>query len=311
MRTSKPILFIGNTWESLDHKNDTSLHLACHAIDNFRSEIFWGTPENISFEKNALWISHIFKISSKKSNPPKEVKKKVNFSEFHSIHWRLDPPVTAFHYRLWSLMAAFENKYRFYNRPSQLLSFNEKFLPLRFKKSISSIVFSNKSDTPPKFFNHSILKPSGDAASRGVIEIEKKNIKREIKNLQNKESDLFVLQPVEKTIRKLGETRCFFINGKNLGAIKKIPNHNVIFNFDKTDSPRPQLELTRLSSLQQKTANEVGLFLKKQKIYFATLDLIGDKILEINITSPGLAVFFDQKTNNKIAKTYWKFISIS
>ena len=51
---------------------------------------------------------------------------------------------------------------------------------------------------------------------------------------------------------------------------------------------------------------KVASFLKYHSIFFAGVDMIGDYITEINITSPtGLKTFFDL-TRINLAKIFWK-----
>ncbi|MBI3540845.1 MAG: hypothetical protein HY073_01700, partial [Deltaproteobacteria bacterium] len=82
-----------------------------------------------------------------------------------------------------------------------------------------------------------------------------------------------------------GEKRVFLIDGLPLGALLKIPAPG---SFLTNPDLGGRIVPSTLTRQEKKVCQEVGAFLKKQKVFFAGLDLIDQQLTEINITSPGL-----------------------
>ena len=75
------------------------------------------------------------------------------------------------------------------------------------------------------------------------------------------------------------------IDGKPLGALLKIPPDG---GFLTNPALGGHLRPTKLSAREKKLCADLTPFLRKNKIFFAGIDLIGEKLTEVNITSPGL-----------------------
>ena len=61
----------------------------------------------------------------------------------------------------------------------------------------------------------------------------------------------------------------------------------------------------KITSNQREIGEKVGARLKSENIFFAGIDIIDDKLTEINITSPTCAVeIFDQTGENPITKIF-------
>ena len=101
-----------------------------------------------------------------------------------------------------------------------------------------------------------------------------------------------------------GDKRVFLINGKVCGAISRVPKKgSFLSNMSKGAKP---INIT-LTKIEKKISNLVAKDLKKEKIYFAGIDFIDQKLNgDINVTSPtGLKTLFDLSGIN-LAKVFWK-----
>ena len=101
-----------------------------------------------------------------------------------------------------------------------------------------------------------------------------------------------------------GDKRVFLINGKVVGAISRVPKKgSFLSNMSKGANPM----ITKLTKIEKKISKIVAQDLKKEKIFFAGIDFIDQKLNgDINVTSPtGLKTFYDLSKIN-LAKTFWK-----
>ena len=82
-----------------------------------------------------------------------------------------------------------------------------------------------------------------------------------------------------------GEIRIWFACGKIICVVqKKLKGPDFRFNLDHGD----ELRKYQLTAHEKKIAARIGLFLKKRGIKMAAIDLINSKIIDFNISSPGL-----------------------
>ena len=94
------------------------------------------------------------------------------------------------------------------------------------------------------------------------------------------------------------------INGKVVGAISRVPKKgSFLSNMSKGAKPIN----ARLTEIEKKVSKLIAKNLKKEKIFFAGIDFIDQKLNgDINVTSPtGLKTLYDLSKIN-LAKTFWK-----
>ena len=101
---------------------------------------------------------------------------------------------------------------------------------------------------------------------------------------------------------KFGDRRIIFINGKYEGSVARIPKKNSIkANFHAGGIAKK----TGLVFRDKKILNAVSKFLKKNDIFFAGIDIIGNYLTEINITSPTGIQEINRLNNLRLEKIFW------
>ena len=89
-----------------------------------------------------------------------------------------------------------------------------------------------------------------------------------------------------------------------MGAISRVPKKgSFLSNMSKGAKPKT----IKLTSKERKVSKIIARDLKKEKIFFAGIDFIDQKLNgDINVTSPtGLKTLYDLSDIN-LAKTFWK-----
>lgn len=82
---------------------------------------------------------------------------------------------------------------------------------------------------------------------------------------------------------KLGDKRILLVDGEAIGAVLRVPAAGELRNnFHMGGTPA----LADLSARDREICAEVGPFLKARGQFFVGLDVLGDKLTEINVTSP-------------------------
>lgn len=134
-----------------------------------------------------------------------------------------------------------------------------------------------------------ILKPLDGYGGRGVIVVEKnamQNIKSLIDFYVNKEkgaSNYVILQECVPGAEE-GDVRVLMLGGKPIGALRRVPVSGDIRSNISVGGSVEKYELTK-EDIELCTV--IGAKLVKDGIFYAGLDLIGGKLIEINVLSPG------------------------
>ena len=167
-----------------------------------------------------------------------------------------------------------------------------------------STIFTQNISEIKKFFKiHKkvILKPIHSFGGNDIHLLRKFNSK--LINQFIKKHDHVMCQKFLPKISK-GDKRVFIINGKVCGAISRIPKQgSFLSNMSKGAKPVN----VKLTTQETKISKLIGKDLKKEKIFFAGIDFIDQKLNgDINVTSPtGLKTLYDLSGIN-LAKTFWK-----
>ena len=103
-----------------------------------------------------------------------------------------------------------------------------------------------------------------------------------------------------------GDKRIFVIGGVIKGAIRRIPaNGSIISNIGQGGTPTT----TKLTRHELKIAKIVANNLKKNKIFFAGIDLISGYLTgDINITSPTGLKNYKDLTGINLAVDFWNYL---
>ena len=124
-----------------------------------------------------------------------------------------------------------------------------------------------------------------------------------LEKLTSNEKTLIIAQEFLDEIYE-GDVRVLIINGKPFQkTLARIPQDG---NFKGNLAAGGKGLVRDITKDQQYIAEEIGKYLMKKGINFAGIDVIGDRLTEINITSPTCArEILDQSGENPV-KEYFK-----
>ena len=134
-----------------------------------------------------------------------------------------------------------------------------------------------------------IMKPLDGYGGSGVIIIEKsamKNIRSLLDFYINRDRDhsnYVILQEYIEGAEE-GDVRILMLNGKPIGALKRVPiKGDVRSNISAGGS----VEKYKLTKEDKILCEKIGEKLVRDGIYYAGIDLINGKLIEVNVMSPG------------------------
>jgi glutathione synthase len=148
-----------------------------------------------------------------------------------------------------------------------------------------------------------ILKTLYNKGGEGVIKVEKndKSSLSKFKELIGKYKVPVVIQDFVSKVSK-GDKRVILIEGQPVGLINRIPQRG---QYKANLNLGGKAEISELSKKESEICRKIKPFLLKNKLFFVGIDLIDEKLTEINVTSPTGIVQIQQLTGVNIAKRLW------
>ena len=302
---NKIVAIQANHISKLNPKFDTSLFLA-NEIQTKKYKIFFYQPKDLSIINSKVYANGFFIRLDYSKRKCFEIlkKKKIDLSKCKFILIRQDPPFNLEYISTTYILDNIKNKVRIINNPTSIRNMSEKLYSVKYEKFMPSTIFTQDIKIIKKFLKiHKkiILKPIHGHGGNNIHLIEKFNFKV-IDKFLRKQGHI-MCQKYLPQISK-GDKRVFLINGKICGAISRVPKKgSFLSNMSKGAEPIN----TKLTKLEIKISKIIAKDLKKEKIFFAGIDFIEEKLNgDINVTSPtGLKTLHDL-SNINLAKIFWK-----
>lgn len=297
-------LFIIDEPETLTLYKDTTIALIKECLSQ-GIEAHYTNINSLSIDRKQNVIidsCHISSIDSLLVNKPK-VKNKIQC--FSKVFIRKDPPFDNNYLNLTFILEYAQNfNVEVINNPTSIRNHNEKLSILNFKDLIPSTIVSSKAEDIIKFINKEkkvILKPLDGMAGNGIFMVtpKDKNINVILETATNNGTKTIMAQKYISEIRK-GDKRIILIKGEAIPySLTRIPSKNDIrANLAKGGKGKAQ----KLTAGDKKIVKGVKEFLIKNQLNFVGLDVIGNYLTEINITSPTGIVEIEEQTNFKTAE---------
>jgi len=302
---NKIIAIQGNHPSKLNPKTDTSIFLA-NEIQKKKYKIFYYDPKDLSLVNSKVLAKGFFiKFDYNKKKFFKILnKKKLELDKCKYILIRQDPPFNLEYISTTYILDLIKKKVKIINNPSSIRNISEKLYSAKYQKYMPSTIFTQNIQEIRRFFKvHKkvILKPIHSFGGNDIYLLKKFDLKFIIKFI--KKHDHIVCQKYLSNISR-GDKRVFLINGKVMGAISRVPKKgSFLSNMSKGAKPKT----VKLTIKERKVSKIIARDLKKEKIFFAGIDFIDQKLNgDINVTSPtGLKTLYDLSKIN-LAKTFWK-----
>jgi len=302
---NKIIAIQGNHLSKLNPKTDTSIFLA-QEIQSKNYRIFYYEPKDLSLINSKIIANGFFiKFNYKQKKFFKILKKqKLDLIKCKFILIRQDPPFNLEYITTTYILDKIKDKVNIINNPTSIRNISEKLYSAKYLKFMPSTIFTKDIIEIKKFIKKNkkiILKPINSYSGNDIHLLNKFNLKL-IQKFIKKHGHIMCQKYLSK-INK-GDKRVFLINGKVTGAISRVPKKGSFLSNLSKGAMAINIKLTKT---EKKISTILGKDLKKEKIFFAGIDFIDQKLNgDINITSPtGLKTLYDLSKIN-LAKTFWK-----
>lgn len=230
-------------------------------------------------------------------------------ADFGAVVMRTDPPVDQDYLAATHLLSMAEEMdgARVFNRPASLRDYNEKLSIFRFPQFVAATLVSASHDLVRGFLEEHgdiILKPLHGMGGQGVFRMhssDPSNLSSLMEMLTHHGQHLIMAQRYLADINE-GDKRILLINGEPVPfALARVPAAGEIrgnLAAGGTGHARP------LTERDEEIALTVGRVAREAGLFLVGLDVIGEYLTEINVTSPTGFVEITAQTGFDVADAF-------
>lgn len=254
-----------------------------HEVSYFESKnLFWAEGSPKAYTSPA-------RLNPRRGYLPSPLSKKpVDLAGLDCIFIRKEPPFdNAYLYALQLLESVKESVF-ILNDPSGIAISNEKLFSLRFKKYTPETLVT-EDPARAQAFIHSlgkevIVKPLHEKGGKGIFATVRgdRNLPSLLYSATHSGHEKVMVQRFISA-DKHGDKRIVILNGEPLGAfLRRPPSHDFRANL----STGGTMHKASLTAWDEKLVSELAPLLLKHGLYFVGIDVIGQYLTEVNVTSP-------------------------
>ena len=191
------------------------------------------------------------------------------------------------------------------NKPSSLRDANEKLFALNFPECIPKTLVSSNIEKLNTFINEIktvVVKPLDGMGGTDIFKLSHvdRNIEEVLQKITNNQSRYIMAQEFLPEIKE-GDKRILLINGKPVDyALARLPAEG---SFKGNLAAGAKGVGQPLSERDRYLCSQIAPMLIKKELMFVGLDVIGDYITEINVTSPTCIRELDKQFGLNISAT--------
>ena len=213
---------------------------------------------------------------------------RLRLSDVDAVFMRKDPPFDRAYLYATLVLERARDKTLLINDPRGLRDANEKLYALHFPELTPRTMVTSNRDMILDFCRDvggvAMVKPLDGAGGMGVIQIKTgdKNARAIVDMLTHEGHRLTIVQEFLPDVTA-GDKRILLLDGEPLGAILRVPRGDDLrSNIHVGGSVVP----TELTAREQAMVKAIAPKLREDGLVFVGLDVIGERLTEVNVTSP-------------------------
>lgn len=295
---------------SVNIDGDSTFRIALEAQERGHS-LFYYTPDRLAFSEGRImargWPIELRRVKGDHVTYGPETE--VDLADFDVVWLRQDPPFDMGYITTTHLLDMIHPKTLVVNDPFWVRNFPEKLLVLKFPDLTPPTMIARDLETIRSFkkkHGDIILKPLYGNGGAGVFRLDAND--RNLSSLHelftgiNREP--LIVQKFLPAVAK-GDKRVILVDGEPVGAINRVPQAGET-RSNMHVGGRP--EKVGLTPRDLEICARIGPVLKEKGQIFVGIDVIGDWLTEINVTSPTGIQELERFDGTNTAKLIWEAI---
>ncbi len=302
-RQKYKIVFLMDPYTTLNLDTETSLLLMDELIQSGH-DVFW-------LEMDELCLQHALlkgNVQAVHSIDPFCLGSKNNMGldNVDVVIIRKDPPFNTTYLHLTYLLDFLNPQVIQINSAAKLREINEKLFGLNWPEFMPPTITTMNPQALGQFldkYGKIVVKPLDDCSGRGIelIDAQQDSVNDKINSLIFDSNGLHRFVTAQKFLDavKYGDKRVYLVDGHPVGMVNRIPAQN---GFLGNIHQGATCEKTTLTDKEQKIIDVVGPIFRDNGLFLVGLDLIDEKITEINLTSPSAIRQINEVSGTQIEK---------
>lgn len=274
--------------ERINIQGDSTFAILLEA-QNRQHSIFYYTPDKL-FMRNGRVFAEGYELRVNDVHgahydlgPPQT----LALEELDAIHLRQDPPFDMAYVTTTHILDHIHPKTLVVNDPASVRNAPEKLFVTEFPELMPPTLITRSFDRLKEFraeFGDVIVKPLYGNGGAAVFRLrpDDTNAGSLVELFQSVFREPFVVQRYLPEVRQ-GDKRIILVDGKPAGAINRVPAAGET-RSNMHVGGRP--EATQLTAREREICDALGPELRRRGLIFVGIDVIGDYLTEINVTSP-------------------------
>ena len=240
----------------------------------------------------------------------------IELSSFDVILMRQDPPFDLAYIATTHILDHLKDKVRVVNNPEAVRNAPEKLLSTHFPELMPPTLITRDKQAILDFASHHgdvVFKPLFGYAGYGIFRLAAHdgNFNALLEMMASINPEPWMVQKYVKAIQTAGDKRIILLNGEPKGCFTRIPGKEDIRGNMRVGG---QPQKTKFTKRDGEICEKLGPLMKAQGLYFVGIDVIGDYLTEINVTSPTGLVMADliegRKGRQSLAHLFWKGLGL-
>ena len=230
----------------------------------------------------------------------------VDLVDVDAVFVRKDPPFTEEYLWLTLALGHLQGRTVVVNDPRGLREANEKLYAHHFPEVMPPTIMTSHRDEILRFVGEvggrAVIKPIDGHGGEGVFLLASgdSNFNALVESVTHTGSRNVVVQALVPEIYEKGDKRILLVDGELLGVVARVPSQgdlrsNVHVGGSAAPAELTDADRTIIAAMRERLVHD-GLF-------FVGLDVIGGKLIEVNVTSPTLIQQMSRLTGENLAAT--------
>ena len=271
-------------------------------------ELFYYTPEHLAYQEGRItargWPLTVRREVGDHFSLGDEAE--VDLSEFDVVWLRQDPPFDMFYITTTHLLERIHPETLVVNDPFWVRNYPEKLLVLDFPDLTPPTTIARDLDTIRRFKDRHgdvILKPLYGNGGAGVFRLTEtdRNLASLHELFTGFSREPLIVQQYLPAVSN-GDKRVILVDGEPVGAINRVPAAGET-RSNMHVGGRP--EKIGLSARDREICDRIGPLLREKGQVFVGIDVIGDYLTEINVTSPTGIQELERFDGTNVAGLIW------
>ncbi|WP_238370771.1 glutathione synthase [Heliomarina baculiformis] len=274
-------------------------------------ELFYYSPDHLAFEEGRVTArGHDMTVQRVEGDPAVLGERRtVDLGDFDVVWLRQDPPFDMHYITATHLLDRLKGETLVVNDPFWVRNYPEKLLVLDFPDLTPPTTIARDLEVIKAFkakHGDIILKPLYGNGGAGVFRLDEND--RNLSSLHELFTG-FSREPliVQKFLPDVsnGDKRVILVDGEPVGAINRVPAKGET-RSNMHVGGRP--EKIALSDREREICAAIGPLLREKGQIFVGIDVIGNYLTEINVTSPTGIQELERFDGINVAATIWEAI---